>query len=84
MFPEPELSAGTVKPGVKRTSAERTRRYRQRLRRGTLSLNGVRIEPNEVAHLESLGYIDGTQRHNLKALVTAVEAYLSDQAWGKR
>jgi len=38
----------------------------------------VRLELREIAHLESLGYLNGAQRADRKAVAEAVEAFICD------
>jgi hypothetical protein len=46
-------------------------------------LRSVGLEQREIGHLETLGYLNGAQRADRKALAEAVEAFISDSVpWG--
>ena len=67
-----------------RTSAERTRRYRER-RRGGAVVVSVEVEPEHVRALIERGYLkvepdgEGTRRVRRQAIVPAIMAMLDDK-----
>ena len=67
-------------PALPSSSTERTRRYRQRRRRGTRCIT-VEMNDSEIAALVAKGYLAEESRSDPKAIKASIESVISDLAF---